>query len=153
MAAARMALALALVVALAGCASTPQATPERDAEAKQFRPRPDAAVIYVYRSDFVAPGGEDTVLYVNGRLIGATLPGTFFRFDARAGEHVLHGHGYDQGRLRLEVRNGEIHFVSLITAGGTSVFRRVSPETGKRDILRCCALLENWAPGQRPLFR
>jgi len=25
--------------------------------------------------------------------------------------------------------------------------------TGKRDILRCCSLLENWAPGQRPFLR
>ena len=54
------------ILALAGCASTPQATAEQDAEAKQFNARPD---------------------------------------------------------------------------------------TGKREILRCCSLLENWAPGQRPLLR
>ena len=33
----------AAVLALGGCASVPQATPERDAEAKQFITRPDAA--------------------------------------------------------------------------------------------------------------
>jgi hypothetical protein len=143
------------IVALAGCVSTPQGTLERDAEAKRFQARPDAAMIYVYRSDFASTemASDDTVLYVDGRLIGATLPMTFFRFDVREGVHLLHGSGYDQGSLKLETRAGEIYFVLLLAAGGVSDFRRVDAETGKRDILRCCALLENWAPGQRPLLR
>ena len=144
-----------LILALAGCASTPQATPERDAEAKRFMARPDAATIYVYRDEFgpVEPAADNTVLYVDGRLIGATLPGTFFRFDVRAGEHTLHGYGYDQGTLKVDTRSGELYFVSLQAAGGNSLFTLVRPETGKRDILRCCALMENWAPDQRPLLR
>ena len=151
---ARTALAVPLL-ALAGCASTPQATAERDAEAKRFVARSDAAMIYVYRDDFapVAPATDNTVLYVNGRLIGATLPKTFFRFDVRAGEHLLHGYGYDQGSLKVDTRSGEIYFVSLQATGGNSRFELVKPETGKRDILRCCALMENWAPDQRPLLR
>src|SRR4249920_3046482 len=100
---ARIAL-LGLILALAGCASTPQAMADRDAEAKQFMARPDAATIYVYRDDFTVddPDMQDSTLYVDGRLIGATLPKTFFRFDVRAGEHLLHGYGYDQGTLKLE---------------------------------------------------
>jgi hypothetical protein len=142
---------LLLAVALAGCTSTPQATRERDAEAKRFLPRADAAVVYVYRGETGTALETDQVdLYVNDRLIGSTLPGSFFRFDVRAGAQLLHGYGYDQGRLKLATRNGEIYFVSLRTASGTSDFRLVAPETGKRDILRCCALFENWAPGQRP---
>jgi len=143
------------IFALAGCASTPEASRERDTEAKQFQARPDSAVIYVYRSDFASTemASDDTVLYVDGRLIGATLPLTFFRFDVREGAHLLHGYGHDQGRLKLETRAGEIYFVSLQAAGGVSDFRRVDAATGKRDILRCCSLLDNWAPGQRPLLR
>lgn len=142
---------LLLLLALAGCTSTPQATPERDAEAKRFLSRADAAVIYVYRDETgTALETDQTDLYVDDRLIGSTLPGSFFRFDVRAGVHLLHGYGYDQGKLKLDARNGEIYFVSLTTASGTSDFRLVAPETGKRDILRCCSLFENWAPGQRP---
>jgi len=147
---------LVAMIALAGCASTPQASRERDAEAKRFLSRPDAAVIYVYRNDFPTLGGEssnDSVLYVNDRLIGATLPMTFFRFDVRAGEHLLRGVARDMGRLTLNTRDGELYFVSLQVVGGMSIFRRVEPETGKRDILRCCSLMENWEPGQRPLLR
>ena len=152
---ARLALLVAMI-ALAGCASTPQASRERDAEAKRFLPRPDAAVIYVYRDDFPTIGGEssnDSVLYVNDRLIGATLPMIFFRFDVRAGEHLLRGVARDQGRLTLNTRDGELYFVSLQVVGGRSVFRLVDAETGMRDILRCCSLMENWEPGQRPLLR
>jgi len=152
---ARLALLVAMI-ALAGCASTPQASRERDAEAKRFLSRPDAAVIYVYRNDFPTLGGEssnDSVLYVNERLIGATLPMTFFRFDVRAGEHLLRGVARDMGRLTLNTRDGELYFVSLQVVGGRSVFRLVDAETGMRDILRCCSLMENWEPGQRPLLR
>jgi hypothetical protein len=113
-------------------------------------------VIYVDRNDFPTLGGEssnDSVLYVNDRLIGATLPMTFFRFDVRAGEHLLRGVARDMGRLTLNTRDGELYFVSLQVVGGRSVFRLVDAETGMRDILRCCSLMENWEPGQRPLLR
>ena len=66
-------LALASVL-IAGCASTPEAGPARDAEAKQFLTHPSASTIYVYRSPFNHLEA-DTVLYVDGRLIGATRPG------------------------------------------------------------------------------
>jgi len=151
----RRLLTLAAATWLAGCAAVPQATVERDAEAKQFISRPDAATIYVYRDDFAAmdQATDETVLYVDSRLIGATLPTTFFRIDLNAGEHLLRGYPYDQGSLKIDTRRGEIYFVSLQSTGGTSRFTLVKPETGKRDILRCCALLENWAPGKQPLLR
>jgi hypothetical protein len=147
---------LVAIVALAGCVSTPQASRERDAEAKRFLSRPDAAVIYVYRDDFPTIGGEssnDSVLYVGERLIGGTLPMTFFMFDVRAGEHLLRGVARDMGRLTLDTRDGGLYFVSLQVVGGRSVFRLVDAETGQRDILRCCSLMENWEPGQRPFLR
>ena len=144
---------LFLALLLAGCASVPHADPDRDAEAKQYVARPDAATIYVYRPDFVAPRGDESVLYVDGRLIGSTLPGTYFRIDLRAGPHRLHGYGSDQGQLKVESRYGEIVFVSLSVMGNTSRFEVVAPEDAKRAIQRCCVLLETWAPGQRPLLR
>lgn len=143
----------AIVFALTGCASTPQATEDRDAEAKQFITHPGSATLYVYRPDFATREMDETVLYVDNRLIGATLAGTYFRIDVRAGTNLLHGYGYDQGRLRIDTLSGEIYFVSLNVRNGTSNFARVSPDAGKRLIARCCVLMENWAPGQRPLLR
>ena len=144
---------LLLSVLLAGCVSTPEATPERDAEAKQFIARADAATIYVYRPDFPPAEMDDPALYVDDRLIGAALPQTFFRIDVRPGEHLLQAYAPHLGSVKINARFGDIHFVSLNVTGGTLRFTPVKPETGKPDILRCCALLENWAPGQRPLLR
>lgn len=145
---------LLMVILLAGCASVPQASRERDAEAKRYLTHPNAATLYVYRNDFPAgTASEDAVLHVDGRIIGTSLPGTYFRVDVRPGDRLLHGYGYDQGMLKVSTRSGEITFVSLNVMGGTSLFAVVSPEAGKREIARCCALMENWAPGQRPLLR
>lgn len=148
-------VALVLALALPGCASTPQASPERDAEAKRFIAHPGSAAIYIYRDVFDTEGSAEThpVLYLDGRLIGATLPGTYFRVDVRPGVRWLHGTGPDLGRLRLQARAGEIHFVLLRVMGGHSLFRAVSYEQGRGELERCCVLLENWAPGQRPLLR
>jgi hypothetical protein len=143
-----------LIIALGGCASVPEAAPERDAEAKQFETRPGAATLYVFRNDFPSTSTlEDSVLYVDGRLIGATLPGTFFRIDLLPGVHQLHGYGYDRGSLRIRARDGEAHFVALNVIGGVSHFGPVAPDAAKREIARCCVLMENWTPGQRPLLR
>ena len=145
----------ALVAILAACTSTPQASRERDAEAKQFVTHPGAATLYVYRSNLNrhAQIYDDPVLYVDDRLIGNALPGGFFRIDAVPGRHVLHGIGSDAGRLAIDVRPGQIYFVRLDVVAGQSNFRVEPEQIGRSTVQACCALLENWAPGQRPLLR
>jgi hypothetical protein len=146
------ALGVAAAVLLAGCTSTPQAPPDRDAYAKEFVTHPGASTIYVYRSPF-NHFDFDSVLYLNGRVMGTTVPGTYFRIDTVPGHNVLHGTGNDLGQIELDTRAGEIYFVSLDVLGGHSNFRLVSPEAARARIRACCALLENWAPGQRPFVR
>lgn len=144
----------AAALGIVACTSVPEASEARDAEAKQFHTHPNSATIYVYRPELGhRPELADTVLWMDGRLMGATLSSTFFRLDVRPGKRVLHGDGRDSGRLVLDTSAGELYFVSLKVLDGISHFERVPPETGKRDILRCCAMMENWAPGQRPLLR
>jgi len=147
------AILAAVVLALGGCASTSQATPERDAEAKRFVPVSGAATIYLYRPDFPTFDQNDPAVYADGRLIGTVLPGSFFRFAAEPGTRVIHSDSQDAGSLKIEARSGELHFMSLTVIAGQSRYATVSADTGKRDIVRCCALMENWAPGQRPLLR
>ena len=139
-----------LVAGIAGCASTPQATVARDQEAKAFPSHPATAALYIFRPDSAS---EDSVLWVDNRLVGATLPGAYFVVHVEPGRHVLNGLAADNGRLMLETRPGEVVFVALRVTGGQSHFERVAPELGRKTLLNCCALLENWAPGQRPLLR
>jgi hypothetical protein len=151
---ARCALVALAIAALAGCASVPEAPRERDTEAKQFTAQPGTSTFYVYRDDPVLDmNTQESVLYVDETLIGATLPKTYFRFDVQPGEHALHGIAHDQGSLRIATRPGEIYFIKLDVLNGNSRFTQVSPEAAKRDIARCCTLLEKWSPGQRPLLR
>jgi hypothetical protein len=140
-----------IALLIAACASTPQASPERDAEAKEFRPDPRSASVHIFRPTLNT--GSDSVLYVDQKLIGSTLAGGFFVVRLRPGVHTLSGIANDQGRLQLEVRAGELYFVRLTVRGGQSLFEPVSVETGKREVLRCCVLFESWEPGQRPLLR
>ena len=143
-------LLLLLAVWVAGCASTPQASVERDAEAKRFGSSPSVSTVYVYRPD---TGQDDTVLWIDGRLIGATLPRTFFRVHLDPGRHVFTGMAVDNGRLELETRPGEVYFIAQIVSAGRSHFQPVPETFGKKVVTNCCSLLENWAPGQRPLLR
>ncbi|RPJ46435.1 MAG: DUF2846 domain-containing protein [Betaproteobacteria bacterium] len=140
---------------LAGCASTPEASAARDAEAKLFVSQPADATVYIYRPE-ASPDIEtedNTALWMDGRLIGATVPQTYFRIHAAPGLHLFNGIGLDNGRLRLEVRPGEIYFVRLQVTAGQSRMEPVDPVQGRQELSACCVLLETWRPGQRPLLR
>jgi hypothetical protein len=140
----------AATLALAGCAATPQATAERDAEAKRFIAPSDAGAVYVYRPDFLQPDPDDPVLYVGDRQIGGTLPRTFYRIDLNPGTHQLRAFGPYGTTAKIEVRSGELYFFALnVIAGGRSQFSLVNSETGQRAIRACCALMENWTDGPR----
>jgi hypothetical protein len=93
--------ALVLIAGLTGCTSTPQASRERDSEAKRFGSSPATSTVYVYRTDTAT---DDSVLWVNGHLIGSTLPRTFFRIHLDPGRHVLTGMAVDNGRIMLDTR-------------------------------------------------
>lgn len=141
-----------LLLLIAACASTPQATRERDREAKNFEPQPATSTVYVFRPDFPDPE-ENTVLWVDGRPVGSMLAQAYFRIHMNPGMHFFSGVAGDDGRIRLETRPGEIYFIRTQTIAGRSVFEHVDAATGRRELTACCGLLENWRPGQRPLLR
>jgi hypothetical protein len=138
------------------CTSTPESTPERDAWAKEFEPLTRDSVIYVYRPDpLVATAVTD--LYVDERLVGSSLPGTYFRIPVLPGRHVVETFAGDGPSIEVETRGTEVVFLELRSYSGVDGapnmrFRRVSPEDGKRAILNCCARLEVWRPGQQRLL-
>lgn len=140
----------AIILWLAGCASTPQASVERDEAAKQFGSSPAASTVYVYRPH---PAQEETVLWIDDRLIGATLPRTYFRVHLEPGRHVFTGIAADNGKMVLETRPGEVYYVAQNLFVGQSYFQSVPAEYARKAIINCCSLLENWAPNQRPLLR
>jgi hypothetical protein len=138
------------------CASTPEATRDRDAEAKEFEPVTRDAVIYIYRPG-PALSGPETTLWLDGRLVGSSLPGTFFRAIAFPGRNVIDTSPPDTGRIEVSTAGNDVTFVEMRTLGapdGTprTHFRVVSPEAGKAAIRACCRRLEVWRPGQPRLL-
>ena len=145
------ALLLVAAALLAGCTATPEAPRSADAMAKEFDSAPNAAIVYLYRSDLA--GGTGTAdLWLNGRLIGQTLPKTYFRTAVRAGRNLLAAGGRDSGRLEFDTRSGEVYYIAIAVDGideaYLSRFTLTPAATAQRELLRCCTLLENWSPGQ-----
>jgi hypothetical protein len=148
----RVAVGVAVAALLGACALTPNATREADTAAKQFAVIPDATAIYVYRSPY-NDLDANTILYLDGRLIGQTRAGMYFRLATVPGRHVLHGTGIDLGEFELDTRRGRVYVVEHEVIGGQSRFRVVPEEVGQERVRACCALLETAWPGERPYVR
>src|SRR3954465_7720707 len=141
------AIAIALIAA---CASTPEASLSKDADAKRFESATNAAIVYIYRP--YTDRGVST-LWVNGRLVGESLGRTFFRVPVRAGRTVINASGNDPGRIAFDTKIDGVYYVEAQVSGewqseSTTVFRRVDPEVGKPAIAACCRMLETWRPSQ-----
>ena len=139
---------LAMIALLTGCASTPLASLEADREAKRFDSAPNAAMIYVYRPKGYGGHGVSTI-WINDRLVGQTLPETFYRVPVRPGRARINVSGHDPGRLEFDTEAGGVYYVEAQVAGeaqseSNTVFRRVAPEIGQPAIQSCCRLLETW---------
>ncbi len=134
---------------LAACAATPEASSSADADAKRFESAPRAAIVYLYRTESPVDAATSTI-WVDGRLVGQTLPKTYFRVAVRPGHNHISALG--GAALDIETRPDEVYFVAVQVPGnessGFTIFRTVSPEVGKAAILRCCTQLETWRPGQ-----
>jgi hypothetical protein len=144
-----------LLALLAGCASTPQASLGTDADAKRFDSAPNAAIIYIYRP--IGAGQGVSTIWLDGRLVGDSLPQSFFRVAARPGHNRITTAGNDPGRLEFDTRADEVYFVEARVEGEShsesiSSFRLVTPESGKTAIVGCCRMLEAWRPGQPRLL-
>ena len=140
-----------LLALLGGCAATPEAPPASDAEAKRFESAPRAAIVYLYRAD--TPSSATSTIWVDDRLVGQSLPATYFRVAVRPGRNHIAAFAPDQGLLEIDTREGGVFFVAMQVGGdfetpGNTLFRSVPPEAGKAEILRCCTMLETWRAGQ-----
>jgi len=152
----RYASSLCALLLCAGCASTPESTPERDEWAKHFEPVTRDSVIYVYRPDMQSPMAS-TELYVNRRLVGSSLPGTYFRIPVLPGNSVIDVFAGDGSPITVATRGNDVVFVELRNYGtdeGTPNmrFRQVSAEAGKQAILDCCSRLELYKSDQPRLL-
>jgi hypothetical protein len=114
------------------------------------------AVIYIYRPGTVLSGPE-TTLWVDNRLVGSSLPGTYFRVIALPGRNVIDTSPPDTGRIQITTQGNDVTFVEMRAEGGpngapVSRFRVVPPEEAQAAITACCHRLETWRYNQPRLL-
>ena len=128
----------------------------RDADAKQFNTHPGSA--------------DDLRLPPRLRLRQHDRPSRCCGWTTASSASTLPRHllppGRAPGTARAARGRARLRAARARRESGRALFRlaqrdrrasRISrwfpPKPAKRDILRCCAMMENWAPGQRPLLR
>jgi hypothetical protein len=135
----KLMLAVALIGIVSGCQQLPP--PAGDAAAKRFESVADKSVIYVVRD---APDFSGALIAapinLDDMMMGATYPGTYFRWEVPAGRHRITGYASDPGHIEINTAPGQVYFVQQQVAGNVrfrqSFFRVVSPEFGRAVAMR-----------------
>ncbi|MGH6660100.1 MAG: DUF2846 domain-containing protein [Rhodospirillales bacterium] len=137
----RFAVVLTMMLSLVGCGTVtvPMAPPEDDARAKSFAVAPGKSNIYVYR---VADRASRLMVFMDGQLVGDTVPATYLMWEVSPGPHVVRSTGAFFPAVTVNAVAGRNHFVRQhVTIGiilGTPVsFEEVDEETGRREIAGC----------------
>lgn len=102
--------AASLLALLSGCASTTLATPEADAQAKQFNAQPAKARVYIYRNEAIGAAVKMNVLADN-KTLGDTVAKTYIMADLEPGSHTLVGKAENDSSLTLDMVAGKIYYV------------------------------------------
>jgi len=127
---------------LAGCATAPMTSASSDAEAKQFKPDPGMASIYIFRNFALETLGNanDYKTMLDGRFTGVLAPGTYQLLTVPPGEHVLSLAGSHEDKVTVEA--GKNYFFKItypvamrLVFGDVFNFESVSEEQGRKEIL------------------
>lgn len=129
---------LAVVFLFEGCAFVPPADPELDAKVKTFTPKPDKAVLYVFRNETVPVPVRMKVL-IDGKLVGETGPQTYIYAEVDSGNHRLSTDDTEGSGIVFTAVRGRIYYVGQELNPGfrTSLgrFRMIDEKTGRAAVL------------------
>lgn len=104
-------IAASFALTLVGCASTvPMATPEKDAQAKQFIAKPGVAGVYVYRNESFGKAVK-LPLEIDGKTIGQTGYKTYFYTEVAPGPHKITTRAENTTELTLNAIAGKLYFI------------------------------------------
>ena len=109
----RRALAVLALLLLSACAQLPP-TPE-DLQAKRFEALPDKAVVYIVRQPMDSTE-YGALMMDTGEQI-TLFPGTYYRWEAPAGQRRLSGFGPWNVLHDLNVEPGRIYFLRYTVDG------------------------------------
>lgn len=131
--------ALAVSLALGGCASTPRASADLDARAKRFEAPPEGpSRLYIYRNELLGMlAGLD--LTVDGQAAGTTKGKTYVIADVPAGAHTVASEGENTSTLNVNAQAGQSVFIWQEVKMGAfrarSQLALATPEQGRAGVL------------------
>lgn len=133
-------LSVVLISALAGCASVPMASLEKDAAAKTYAVSPNKANIYVYRNENFGAAIKMPVA-IDGRLVGDTAAKTYLKVEVAPGNHTVTSKTENDASMTLQTDAGKNYFVWQEVKMGMwsarSQLQQVDDATGKAAIDEC----------------
>ena len=137
-----MLFTLVFSVYLAGCATVPMAPTADDQLRKQFSaPSEGTAGLYIYRNSNFG-GALTKQLSLDGQLIGATAPMTYFYREVSPGQHTLSTQSeFSDNDLIIKTDQGMYYFVRQyikmgVFVGGANL-ELVPEEEGKKGVSEC----------------
>ncbi|MGX2973531.1 DUF2846 domain-containing protein [Ursidibacter arcticus] len=133
------ALGLTIALFLTGCAKTPLASLEQDAQAKQFNtPSKGLSGIYIYRDSILGSALKKN-LYIDDKFIGESAPKVYFYKQVAAGNHKISTESeFSNNNLSINTESGKNYFIRQyikmgVFVGGANL-EQVSEDKGKQAI-------------------
>ncbi len=137
------------MLALAGCAQVPMATPEEDAKAKQFTPTAETASLYIYR-DEIFGAAVPLAVTVNNQHLGQSGPKSYFHLNVAPGKYNIESVAENTAALTVDVEAAKNYFVWQEVKMGLFMARThltQMEETGGRTGVLASKLLAVKVPG------
>jgi hypothetical protein len=133
----RIALALVVITALAGCASVPMGDSKQDAAAKTFAVPADKSAIYLYRNESMGAAVKMDV-EIDGQPIGQTAAKTFLYKEVAPGKRVVTSKAENTETLEIDAKPGMAYFIWQEVKMGLLYARNklqlVDEATGKKGV-------------------
>lgn len=134
----------AAIALLSGCAATvPLATKDQDAASKTFNiSAADKAGVYIYRENVNFGKALTKTLSIDGVVIGATAPGTYYHREVAPGEHTIATQAeFGENSLQLNAEAGKNYYFQQYmkwgTFKGSAGIQAVTEEVGRKGVLLC----------------
>ena len=138
----RFSFVILFAILMTACASVPMESPEKDRAAKNARPAPGKALIYVYRNEFFGAAMKMAVK-LDGKIAGQTAKETYFMWQVSPGRHVISSEmeGDEDYKLALNCKAGKSYYVwqeiKMGMFSANSKLHLVSPKQGRKGVQEC----------------
>ena len=108
----RFGVVLATGILVIACASVPIAPRAALVDARSFNPAPGKARLYVFRPPGFAGSAVVLQVAIDGRIVGATAPGTFVMIEVDPGRHVVSSQTAENlTSVPITVEAGRLYFI------------------------------------------